>query len=68
VTTTSSWASFDVLLAGNKDIYTETGEVYRDYLISFAALLMWFKFVYFMRCTENTGWLVRMLVEVMKEL
>lgn len=29
---------------------------------------MWFKFIYFLRCTDSTGWLVRMLVEVMKDM
>lgn len=67
VTTTAAWAFLDTFTS-DKPADAEPGDVYRDYMISFAALLMWLKFVYFMRCTENTGWLVRMLVEVMREL
>lgn len=29
---------------------------------------MWFKFIYFLRCTSRTGWLVRMIVEVIKDM
>jgi len=45
-----------------------SGQLWREYLQSLAAILMWFKFIYFLRCTSTTGWLVRMIVEVMKDM
>jgi hypothetical protein len=41
---------------------------YRDYFQSMNALLMWFKFAYFLRVTDQTGWLVRMIAEVISDL
>ena len=35
---------------------------------SVAALCMWLKFIYFLRCTESTGWMVRMIVEVVQDM
>jgi hypothetical protein len=36
--------------------------------MSVTAITMWFKFIYFLRCTRQTGWLVRMIVEVIREM
>jgi hypothetical protein len=29
---------------------------------------MWFKLIYFLRCTEFAGWIVRMMIEVTKDM
>jgi len=29
---------------------------------------MWFKFAYFLRMTDQTGWLIRMIAEVVSDL
>ena len=39
-----------------------------DYIQSVAAILMWFKFIYFLRVHEKTGWLVGMLIEVVNDM
>lgn len=39
-----------------------------SYAISCAAILMWFKFTYFLRINESTGYLIRMLFEVFKDM
>jgi len=35
---------------------------------SFASMFMWFKFLYFLRIFKETGYLIRMIVEVIKDM
>ena len=50
----------------DKENYEVSG--IRDYIQSLNAILMWFKFAYFLRATEQTGWLIRMIGEVVVDL
>lgn len=69
VLSTTIWTVYDCVLDDlDDDKNVATVQLWRDYLQSLAALGMWFKFIYFLRCTDSTGWLVRMLVEVMKDM
>ena len=40
----------------------------RDYIQSLNAVLMWYKFAYLLRSTDQTGWLIRMIAEVVYDL
>lgn len=37
-------------------------------LLSVITFFMWFKFLYFLRIFKNTGYLIRMIVEVVKDM
>ena len=37
-------------------------------MLSFGTLLMWFKFMYFLRIFKNTGYLIRMVLDVVYDM
>jgi hypothetical protein len=59
----TSWTIIDAILVALDKIEVEAYEVLaiRDYIQSVNAVLMWYKFAYFLRVTNETGWLIRMI-------
>ena len=52
---------------GHVDDVNETNKV-RDQIQAVVATLVWLKSIYFLRCFDSTGWLVRMMGEVLNDM
>jgi len=68
--TIAVWCAEDAISVRFKLVAGENYEEaqLRDYFQSVNAILMWFKFAYFLRVTDQTGWLIRMIGEVVSDL
>lgn len=58
-------------IMSNMDHESEEGKKNREVyacLFSFATLLLWFKFLYFLRIFENFGFLIRAIIQVMIDM
>lgn len=66
----TSWTVIESLLVKFSNNEHESFDILaiRDYIQSVNAVLMWYKFAYFLRVTDQTGWLIRMISEVVIDL
>ena len=48
--------------------YKEIDPVITAHILSVTTFLMWLKFLYFFRLSENTGYLIRLIIEVFKDM
>jgi len=68
ITTWASYSAVTVKFYGASITANYKIDAVRDWIQSLTAILMWFKFAYFLRATEATGWLIRMIFEVIRDL
>jgi len=65
---TSAWSVLDTDINSSTISIDQKWNIYRDSLQSIAAILMWFKFIYYLRATEETGWLIFMIRKVIVDM